>query len=86
MVRHLSRGGVKITRGISLELGIGGLGAMVQGDVEVGDTVSIDFQMTKGPLTAVAIVRHTSSVRSGVELVGLTVAEGGWISSFIGKT
>ena len=86
MLRHLSRGGVRITRGISLDLGIGGLGAMIQGDVQVGDTVSIDFQLSDGALTAVAIVRHTSSVRSGFEFVGLTVAERGWISSFVGTT
>lgn len=86
LLRHLGRRGVRTTRGISLDLGIGGLGAVVQGDVEVGDTVSIDFQLSEGALTAVAIVRHTSSVRSGFEFVGLTVAERGWISTFIGKT
>jgi hypothetical protein len=85
-LKHLSRGGVRATRGISLDLGVGGLGAIVHGEVEVGDTVSIDFELSQGALTAVAIVRHTSTVRSGFEFVGLTVAELGWISSFVGTT
>ncbi len=85
-LRHLSRGGVRTTRGISLDLGVGGLGAMVQGAVQVGDTVSLDFQLSQGALTTVAIVRHTSGGRSGFEFVGLTVAERGWISSLVGKT
>jgi hypothetical protein len=86
LLRHLSHGGVRSTRGISLDLGMGGLGAMVQGEVEVGDTVSIDFELSQGALTTVAIVRHTSSTRSGFEFVGLTVAELGWISIFVGTT
>lgn len=85
-LKHLSPGGVRTVRGISLDLGVGGLGAMVQGEVQVGDTVSIDFQLSQGALTTVAIVRHTSSTRSGFEFVGLTVAELGWISIFVGTT
>jgi hypothetical protein len=85
-LRHLSGGGVRTTRGISLDLGVGGLGAMVHGEVQVGDTVSIDFELSQGALTAVAIVRHASSTRSGFEFVGLTVAELGRISIFVGTT
>ncbi|HZQ70794.1 MAG TPA: PilZ domain-containing protein [Terriglobales bacterium] len=74
-VRHLCQGGVRATRGISLDLGAGGLGAIVQGDVRVGETVAIDFHLNDQSLTAVAIVRHTSSVHSGFEFVGLTPEE-----------
>jgi hypothetical protein len=59
---------------------------MVHGKVQVGDTVSIDFELSQGALTAVAIVRHASNTRSGFEFVGLTVAELGWISMFVGTT
>jgi len=86
LLRHLSGGGVRTTRGISLDLGVGGLGAMVHGEVQVGDTVSIDFELSQGALTTVAIVRHASNTRSGFEFVGLTVAELGWISMFVGTT
>src|SRR5260370_18459280 len=74
MVRHLGRGGVLSTRGISLDLGIGGLGAMVQGDVQVGDTVSIYFELSKGVLTAVGILWPTLDRLSGFFVFGV---EGG---------
>jgi hypothetical protein len=54
---------VRATRGISLDLGEGGLGAIVQGGVHLGDTVAIDLRLSEQLLTTVAIVQHTSSVR-----------------------
>ena len=74
-LRHLCRGGVRSTHGISLDLGEGGLGAIVQAEVYVGETVAIDFQLIDQPVTTVAIVRHTSKARSGFEFVGLTPEE-----------
>ncbi len=85
-VRHLCRGGVRTNRGISLDLGEGGLGAIVQGDVHVGDTVAIDLRLSEQSLTTVAIVRHASSVRSGFEFVGLTPEERLQITSIIGQS
>jgi len=85
-VRHLRRGGVRTARGISLDLGVGGLGAIVQGDVVVGDTVAIDLQLRQQWLTTVAIVRHTSGVSSGFEFVGLTPEERLRIAGVIGKS
>lgn len=46
-VRHLCRGGVRTTRGIRLDLGQGGVGAIVQGGVLVGDTVAIDLRLRR---------------------------------------
>jgi hypothetical protein len=74
-LRHLCRGGVRASRGISLDLGEGGLGAIVQGTVHVGDMVAIELPLSEQSLTTVAVVRHTSSVRSGFEFVGLTPEE-----------
>jgi|HubBroStandDraft_4_1064222.scaffolds.fasta_scaffold554369_1 hypothetical protein len=74
-LRHLSRSGVQTTRGISLDIGEGGLGVLVQGDVHIGDTVAIDLRLWEQALTAVAIVRHTTNIRSGLEFVGLTSEE-----------
>ena len=74
-VRHLSRRGVRATRGISLDIGEGGLGAIVQGDLHIGDTVAIDLRLWEQSLTAVAVVRHSTNVRSGFEFVGLTPEE-----------
>jgi PilZ domain len=74
-LRHLSRTGVRATRGISLDIGEGGLGVLVQGDVQIGDTVAIDLRLWEQAVTAVAIVRHTTNIRSGFEFVGLTPEE-----------
>jgi hypothetical protein len=85
-LRHLCGGGVRRTHGISLDLGEGGLGAMVQGKVYVGETVAIDFQLSDQPVTTVAIVRHTSNVSSGFEFVGLTPEERLQITNMIGHS
>ena len=85
-VHHLCEGGVRTSRGISLDLGEGGLGAIVQASMRVGDTVAIDLQMGKQLLTTVAVVRHTSSVRSGFEFVGLTPEERLQITDLMGHT
>jgi hypothetical protein len=83
-LRHLCRGGVRASRGISLDLDQGGLGAIVQGTVHVGDRVAIDLRRSEQLLTTVAVLRHTSSVRSGFEVVGLTPEERPLITSAIG--
>jgi PilZ domain len=85
-VRHLCAGGVCSTHGISLDVGEGGLGAIVQGEVYVGETVAIDFQLSDQPVTIVAIVRHTSNVRSGFEFVGLTPEERLQITNIVGHS
>jgi hypothetical protein len=77
---------VRASRGITLDLAEGGLGAIVQGDVHVGDTVAIDLRLSEQLLTTVAIVRHTSSVRSGFEFIGLTPEERQQITSVIGQS
>ncbi|HKI24716.1 MAG TPA: PilZ domain-containing protein [Candidatus Sulfotelmatobacter sp.] len=85
-IRHLCRGGVRTTHGISLDLGEAGLGAIVQGDVQVGETVAIEFQLSEQLLKAVAIVRYSSSsVGSGFEFVGLTPEERLQITRIIGS-
>jgi hypothetical protein len=85
-VRHLCRGGVQSAHGFSLDLGEGGLGAIVQGEVRIGETVAIDFRLSDQPVTAVAIVRHSSNIRSGFEFVGLTPEERLLISTAVGHS
>lgn len=71
-LRHLIAGGVRATRGVSLDLSEGGIGALVEGGLQVGDAVMIEVDLPGGKLGVAAIVRHTSSVRSGFEFLGLT--------------
>ncbi len=85
IVRHLCQGGVRIAQGISLDVAEGGLGALVLADLLVGETVAIDLCFSQHPLTTVAIVRHTSSVRSGFEFVGLKPEERLQIMNLVGS-
>ncbi len=71
-LHHLVSGDIRTTRGISLDIGEGGLGALTEGALLVGETV--------------AIVRHTSRVRSGFEFVGLSAEERLQVKSVIGKS
>ncbi|HEV2485623.1 MAG TPA: PilZ domain-containing protein, partial [Terracidiphilus sp.] len=82
---HLAAGGVRTSRGISLDISEGGLGALVQGNLEVGETVAVDLPLAEQTLSAVAIVRHTSNLGSGFEFVGLTPEERAQITSVVGS-
>src|SRR5438309_1956348 len=45
-LRHLMAGGISTTRGITLDISESGLGALVQGDLRLGETVEIDLELT----------------------------------------
>jgi c-di-GMP-binding flagellar brake protein YcgR len=75
-LHHLMTGnGIGTTRGVSLDISEGGMAALVQGNLRLGEMVEIDLAMPKCSLSAVAIVRHTSSGRYGFEFLGLTEQE-----------
>lgn len=82
-LHHLAPGGVRSSHGISLDISESGLGALVQGGLRVGETVSLSLELPHYDLEAVAIVRHSSTVRSGFEFVGLTVEEQQRIASLV---
>jgi hypothetical protein len=72
---HLMHGGVGRSHGISLDLSEGGMGALVQHGLSVGETVAVDLPLRERVLHAIAIVRHISKTRCGFEFVGLTEDE-----------
>ncbi len=84
MLHHLASGGVRSAHGISLDISESGIGALIEGRLQVGDTVGIDLQLPDNPLSAVAIVRHTSSVRSGFEFIGLSPEERIQLAGIVG--
>lgn len=84
-LRHLAAHGINTTRGVSLDISEGGLGALVQGELSVGETVELDLQLRAHALRAVGIVRHSSSVRSGFEFLGLTAEERQQIANLVGN-
>jgi c-di-GMP-binding flagellar brake protein YcgR len=83
-LRHLVTGEIQTTRGISLDISEGGLGALVQGGLRVGETVEMDFYLHERALRTVGIVRHSCSARSGFEFLGLTAEERLQIGNLIG--
>jgi hypothetical protein len=83
-LRHLLPGGIRTSRGICLDLGEGGMGVLVKGQLSMGATVEIDFQLQENTMTVIGIIRHTSSVRCGVEFVGLTAEERLQIAGIVG--
>lgn len=84
MLHYLVPGGVRFTQGISLDISEGGLGALVKGELRVGDTVSLELRLSDADLKAVAIVRHSLSGRSGFEFLGLTPDEKHQIARLVG--
>ncbi len=83
---HLMKGGVRASHGISLDISEGGLGALVQGSLSIGETVGIDLPLLGSTLRTVAIVRYSSSLGSGFEFVGLTPEERLQIVSMAGNS
>jgi c-di-GMP-binding flagellar brake protein YcgR len=83
-IHCLMPGGVRTSRGICLDVSEGGMGALVQSDMMVGEAVEIDLQLPHYSLCAVAIVRHASSTRSGFEFLGLTPEERRQIAGVMG--
>ena len=74
-LHHLATGGVRSSHGISLDISESGIGALVESSLQVGDTVELDVKLPDSDLNLVAIVRHSSSLRSGFEFLGLTLEE-----------
>jgi len=84
ILRHLVTGGIAMTRGVGLDISEGGLGALVQGALRVGETVEMDFHLQEHALRTVAIVRYSGSTRSGFEFLGLTAEERLQIANLMG--
>jgi hypothetical protein len=84
-LHHLGKDGIRKTRGISLDISEHGLGAIVPGDLQVGETVEIDLCLGERSLSAIAIVRHSSHARSGFEFLGLTAEQRLQIAGVVGS-
>lgn len=57
---------------ISLDISESGLGALVQGNLNVGESVQVDIPLGDKTVSIVAVVRHTSPLRSGFEFQRLS--------------
>ena len=83
-LRHMVPGlGLRCGRGMSLDISAGGLGAIVQGTLRVGEYVQIDLPVQSRLLRTSAVVRHSSNLRSGFEFLQLSYEERTQIASLV---
>jgi hypothetical protein len=65
-LHYLAAGGVRKSHGISLDIGEGGLGELVEGRLTVGEIVAIDLPLADSVLSVVAVVRYSSQLKQRV--------------------
>jgi TonB family protein len=72
--------------GRSVNLGEGGVAALLAGELLPGETVGVEIRLPRGadPLRARALVRHHDKLRSGMEFVGLSVEQQAAIRNWAG--
>jgi hypothetical protein len=66
---HLLNSGPQVSRGLTLEIGIGGLAAVLCGAPQVGERVSVRLNLVNINFEALAIVRYSSPARTGFEFL-----------------
>ena len=74
-VTRLTIQGSPTVRGLSLDLSRGGASAVLCGPPVVGEQVAVSLQFLEASLQSLAIVRHSSSTRSGFEFVELSAIQ-----------
>jgi TonB family protein len=73
--------------GRSVNLGEGGMAAMLAGELLPGEAVGVEIQLPQvaGPLRTRALVRHHDKLRSGLEFVGLSLDQQAAIRTWAGE-
>ena len=66
-VQRFLNSGPFVTRGMSLDISMRGMSALVCGAPQVGETVVIELPFKNVPVELLATVRHSSDARSGFE-------------------
>jgi len=74
-LQHLKTGLSWKSSRMSLDLSEGGFAALMNGNLREGETVEIDLPLPERALKLIAIVRYSSTVRCGLEFLGLTPEE-----------
>ena len=71
-LQRFLRDGPVVTRGVSLDLSLRGMAALVCAAPRVGETVAITLSLPKAPVEMLATVRHSSEARCGFEFYPLS--------------
>ena len=72
-LQRFLRFGPIITRGVTLDISMGGMSALVCGAPRVGETVVIGLSLPDANIEMLASVRHSSDARSGFEFYPLSL-------------
>jgi c-di-GMP-binding flagellar brake protein YcgR len=72
IARRPLNSGSHVTRGITLDISLGGVSAVLCGPPPVGERVSVRMKLMNSAFEAPAIVRHSSPARTGFEFVSLS--------------
>jgi TonB family protein len=74
--------------GRSVNMGEGGLAAVLAGELLPGEAVGVEIRLPKAgdPLRTRALVRHHDRLRSGMEFVGLSAEQQAAIRAWAGET
>jgi len=65
----LLNSGPQVTRGLTLEISLGGLSAVLCGPPKRGERVSVRLNLLNVAFETLAIVRHSSPARTGFEFL-----------------
>jgi hypothetical protein len=71
-LQRFLRFGPSVTRGMSLDISVRGMSALVCGAPRVGETVVIAMSLSSAPVELLATVRHSSDAKSGFEFYPLS--------------
>jgi hypothetical protein len=72
VLQRFLRFGPFLTRGVSLDISVRGMSALVCGAPRVGETVVISLSLPEAPVEMLATVRHSSDAKSGFEFYPLS--------------
>ncbi len=71
-LQRFLRFGPFVTRGVTLDISLRGMSALVCGAPRAGETVVITLSLRNAPLEMLATVRHSSDAKSGFEFYRLS--------------
>jgi PilZ domain len=82
-MQRFLRFGPAVTRGVTLDVSLQGISALVCGAPRVGETVVIEVMLWGAPIEMLATVRHSSDAKSGFEFFPLTAAAQAGIQNWV---
>jgi hypothetical protein len=84
-LQRFLRFGPFVTRGVSLDISVRGMSALICGAPRVGETVVIALPLPDAPIEMLATVRHSTDASSGFEFYPMTSIAQKGIQDWIGE-